>query len=223
MGTATSKTKGAQIVIIDRGMDSLLARVAKLPEESPVQVGVFGDRETARIAALHEFGGGAPAKAPAKTARKPKGIVARARRAIRARVRKMLRRGSATSRRSSAGRGGQDADKFGKPGQGRPPKRSFLRATAEKFKSKYARLAGMGYGNFLDGRWNIQQAMTAVGIEAVADIQAAIIKGIDPKLVKSTVMAKQRKGLPRPKTALYATGKLFNAIRMIMPKGTEYR
>ncbi len=98
-------------------------------------------------------------------------------------------------------------------GLGNNPQRSFLRKTMDLYRDRYRKLATQAYGNFLDGKWTITQAMKAVNVEIVADIQKRLLRGIPPKLESATVRSKERRGLPRPKTALYATGKLFNAIK----------
>lgn len=99
---------------------------------------------------------------------------------------------------------------------GHTPKRSYLRRTAELFRTKYEKIAQKAYANFLDGEWTLEQAMTAVGVEAVSDVKRSILKGIPPKLQPATVRSKQRRGLPRPKTPLYGAGKLFEAIRQLV-------
>jgi hypothetical protein len=53
-----------------------------------------------------------------------------------------------------------------------------------------------------------------VGVEIKSDIQRAIMKGLPPPLKEETVASKKRRGLPRAKIALYATGKFFESIRM---------
>ncbi len=98
-------------------------------------------------------------------------------------------------------------------GLGNNPQRSFLRATMELNKARYTKLASKAYANFLDGKWSVEQAMKAVNVEIVADIQKRIMKGIKPALEKATVASKKRRGLTRAKTALYATGKLFASIK----------
>lgn len=158
----SSKNKGFEIIIKDKGLSVLFARVAKVPDDAACHVGVMGDPELVKIAAYHELGG--------------------------------------------KGR--------------RPPMRSFLRRTAEAFKRKYAEIARAAYAKFLDGTWTMDQALTAVGIEAVSDVRRTIIKSVPPALADSTIRQKERKGLPRPRTALYGAGKLYAAIRMLIPVRT---
>lgn len=103
-------------------------------------------------------------------------------------------------------------------GLGNAPARSFLRATIEAGKRRYTGMSKVAYGKFIDGAWSIQQAMMAVAVEIKSDIQARILRGIAPALQPATVAGKKRKGMPKPKTALFATGKLFNSIRVRLPK-----
>lgn len=98
-------------------------------------------------------------------------------------------------------------------GLGNMPQRSFLRRTMELFKDRYAALGAKAYGMFLDGKWTIEQAMNAVNAEVESDVKKTILRGIPPKLKPATIKAKQKKGMPRPKTALYATGRLFSSIK----------
>lgn len=105
-------------------------------------------------------------------------------------------------------------------GLGNMPQRSFLRSTMEKNRRRYADLVARAMGKFTDGTWSLSQALTAVGAEIRSDVQKTIMKGIPPPLQDETVKRKRRKGLPRPRTALYATGKLFEAIKMRL-KGAE--
>ncbi len=98
-------------------------------------------------------------------------------------------------------------------GLGNAPQRSFLRATVTKNRQRYAELSKRAYAKFVDGDWSLVQALTAVGEEIRSDIQKTIIKGIPPRLQTETVKSKRRRGLPRPGTALYATGKLYEAIK----------
>lgn len=103
-------------------------------------------------------------------------------------------------------------------GLGNAPARSFLRSTMETGRRRYTAMTKIAYGKFLDGAWSIQQAMMAVATEIKSDIQARILRGIAPALRAQTVKAKRRAGMPKPKTALFATGKLFNSIRVRLPK-----
>ena len=103
-------------------------------------------------------------------------------------------------------------------GLGNAPARSFLRATIDAGRKKYTRLSKTAYRKFLDGEWTIQRAMMAVAVEIKADIQARIVRGIPPELAEATVRAKRRAGMPKPRTPLFATGKLFNSIRVRLPK-----
>jgi hypothetical protein len=93
------------------------------------------------------------------------------------------------------------------------PQRSFLRSTVARNRERYVQLAKRAYSKFLDGNWSLVQALNAVGHEIKADIRRTIIKGIPPDLKKATISSKRRRGLPRPRTALYATGKLYEAIK----------
>lgn len=103
-------------------------------------------------------------------------------------------------------------------GRGNNPQRSFLRATMAAGRKRYAALSKRAYGKFLDGSWSLQQAMMAVAVEVKSDIQARILRGIAPALQAETVDSKRRAGMPKPRTALFATGKLFNSIRVRLPK-----
>lgn len=103
-------------------------------------------------------------------------------------------------------------------GLGNAPARSFLRATIDAGRQKYSAMSRAAYGKFLDGTWTLQQAMMSVATEVKADIQARILRGIAPALAPSTVRAKTRAGMPRPRTPLVATTALFNAIRVRLPK-----
>lgn len=98
------------------------------------------------------------------------------------------------------------------------PQRSFLRRTMEIGRSRYAKISKWAYGRFLDGDWTIQQALAEVGNTIKSDIQARILRGIAPPLRRATVEHKIFEGMVRPRTALYATGKLFNSIKMRLPK-----
>lgn len=104
-------------------------------------------------------------------------------------------------------------------GLGTAPQRSFLRRTVERGKRRYAALSKRVFGEALEGLIDFERAISIVGIEIKADIQSAILKGIAPALKPATVARKRRLGMPRPKTALYATGKLFESIKMRIAKG----
>lgn len=99
-------------------------------------------------------------------------------------------------------------------GLGNNPQRSFMRATVAKNRQRYALLVKRAFAKFMDGDWTMFQAMRAVGEEIRSDIQQAIIKGVPPALKAATIASKRRRGLPRPRTALYASGKLYEAIKL---------
>lgn len=103
-------------------------------------------------------------------------------------------------------------------GRGTAPQRSFLRATMVGGRKRYAALSKRAYAKFLDGSWTLPQAMMAVAVEVKSDIQARILRGIAPALAEETVDAKRHSGMPKPRTPLFATGKLFNSIRVRLPK-----
>lgn len=99
-------------------------------------------------------------------------------------------------------------------GLGTAPQRSFLRATVERNRARYVELSKRVYAKVLDGVWTIEQGLAVVGQEVLADVQKAILKRIPPPLQDATVASKKSRGLPRPKTPLFATGKLYNSIRL---------
>jgi hypothetical protein len=105
-------------------------------------------------------------------------------------------------------------------GRGNVPARSFMRATLERNRRKYAALSKRLFGRWLDGDMTVMQASAAIGETIRDDMQRAILKGVPPPLKEATVSAKRRRGLPRPSTALYATGRLFNAIKVRLLGGT---
>jgi hypothetical protein len=104
-------------------------------------------------------------------------------------------------------------------GLGTAPQRSFLRRTIVAGKQRYAALAKRDFTAAPEGKITFERALSLVGIEIKADVQATIIRGVPPALKPATVKRKRRLGLPRPKTALYATGKLYEAIKMRITKG----
>ncbi len=101
------------------------------------------------------------------------------------------------------------------------PARAPFRRTMEANKSKYNAITAQAFKQWLDGKMSLDQAMLAVGIEIRSDVQKAIMKGLPPPLQEATVKAKQRLGLPRAKTALYATGKFFEAIKVRLTGSKE--
>ncbi len=98
-------------------------------------------------------------------------------------------------------------------GLGNNPQRSYLRATVARHRVRYAELSRRAFGKYMDGDWTLAQALTALGVELQSDIKKAIIKSIAPALKLQTITRKRRLGMPRPRTALYATGKFYESIK----------
>lgn len=93
------------------------------------------------------------------------------------------------------------------------PQRSFLRSTLATNRAKYIALSRTALGKYTDGDWTMKKGITSVGIEMQADVKRTIMKNVPPPLADETVKAKMRKGLSRARIALYASGKLYNAIQ----------
>ncbi len=93
------------------------------------------------------------------------------------------------------------------------PQRSFLRSTLAANRTRYIALSKTAMQKYVDGDWTMKKSIASVGIEIQADIKRTIMKGVAPALAEETVKAKMRKGLSRARTALYASGKLYNSIR----------
>lgn len=118
-------------------------------------VGVFGDKELALIAAVHEYG------APTK------GI----------------------------------------------PARSFLRTTMYEGRAKYHALLAKVLKEWQKGIITVDEALNRLGLVVSNDVKARIIRGLPPPLTEKTIKRKLRKGSPRPRTALYDTGRMYEHIR----------
>jgi len=93
------------------------------------------------------------------------------------------------------------------------PKRSFLRDTMRLNRQKYDRILKTSAATMLRKGWDIQTALTQLGVVIVADVRKRIQRGIPPALKSATVASKRRKGYAKPHVALYATGALYNAIK----------
>lgn len=103
-------------------------------------------------------------------------------------------------------------------GLGNVPQRSFLRRTIEAGRRRYPNMCKQAFARVLDGSWSMDQALRAVGEEIASDVKVTIMKGVEPVLQGRTVRRKTKLGLPRPKTPLYATGKMYEAIKMRIAK-----
>ncbi len=95
------------------------------------------------------------------------------------------------------------------------PKRSFLRDTLKLNRKKYDRILKERLPQMIKRGWvgSVAGALEGLGTIIVADVRKRILRGIEPALKPETVARKRRQGLARPKTALYATGALYNAIK----------
>jgi len=95
------------------------------------------------------------------------------------------------------------------------PARSFIRAPLHANRQKYKALGASLMRKYVKGEVaNLRQAITPLGLEMLADVQAALLRSIPPPLAADTVEAKRRHGYPRPHVALYATGSLYASIKM---------
>jgi hypothetical protein len=93
------------------------------------------------------------------------------------------------------------------------PQRSFLRST---FRAQQARWGGLLKSllmRWTKGELSLDAALFRFSTTAVGDVQATIMRGIQPDLKEATVKSKQRKGYGHPHTALVATKRLYNAIK----------
>ena len=93
------------------------------------------------------------------------------------------------------------------------PRRSFLRSAIRDFRDKYNRVMKQLLTVWGKGDVSIEAVLTRLSAQVVGDIQQKIINGLLPPLKKATVDRKRRLGLPRPATALFATGRLYNSIK----------
>lgn len=97
---------------------------------------------------------------------------------------------------------------------GSRPARPFLRSTLLANRAKYRAMGARQLEKFVRGEVaTLEQAIRPLGTEAVADIQATILRSIPPDLQEETVRRKRQQGLPHPHTANYASGQLFNSIK----------
>lgn len=104
---------------------------------------------------------------------------------------------------------------------GHLPARPFLRPTFTENAAKYKAFLAREYQQFLKGKTTAHDALLKLGTNIVADIQTRILRGIAPKLLPGTVARKKKAGMPRPHTALYASGSLFHAIKARLAKGLK--
>ena len=95
------------------------------------------------------------------------------------------------------------------------PKRPFLSGTIRANRQKYNRIMREKLPQLVKRGWvtNVAGALNELGKIIVADVRKSILRGIPPPLKPETVARKRKEGLQRPRTALYATGALYNAIK----------
>ncbi len=95
------------------------------------------------------------------------------------------------------------------------PARSFIRAPLRLNQQRYKKLGAELMKRYVSGEVkDLQLAIMPLGYAMLSDIQAALQRGISPVLKDATVASKRRHGYPRPDVALYATGSLFNSIKI---------
>jgi hypothetical protein len=97
-------------------------------------------------------------------------------------------------------------------GRGNNPERSFLRATIEENKNKYAELEKKLIGRIIDGKITAEQALELIGQQAKSDVQTKIRTLRTPPNTAETI---KRKGSSNP---LIDTGQLRQSIDYVVNK-----
>lgn len=108
---------------------------------------------------------------------------------------------------------------FGAP-EANIPQRSYLRSTMLEGQKRYGSLLKSLLKSWQEGELTLEAALYRLSVTIVGDVQKRILRGELPDregtihpLKPATVASKQRRGLARPGIALYATGRLYNAIK----------
>lgn len=99
------------------------------------------------------------------------------------------------------------------------PARSFLRATLDAFRTKYADLLERLLGKVVDGKMGTEQALGLLGERVVADVRRRIKNGIAPDLTPATIRRKTRVDGAVANVPLILTAQLIHAISWVVRKG----
>lgn len=96
------------------------------------------------------------------------------------------------------------------------PERSFIRATVDTNRTKYAILIKRLARLVLFGELTDRKALQIIGERVASDIKAAFERGLSPDLAESTKASKEQAGKPPPYKPVLDTGHLKNSITYVV-------
>lgn len=87
---------------------------------------------------------------------------------------------------------------------GRPPERSFLRATMNQNQQKYVAAAQALLGEVLAGKLTTEVALKRLGLLIETDVKNRILAGIAPELAPSTILRKNRRQIAKAAATIFS-------------------